>query len=141
MQPDQVQPGPSHQRSQALHELRRAHHQMRGVFALRRLEPDYHLPCADALHALIGRCRPRDVPAQLLQALALVGLAAHRRVQAETLMVGTIKAGKLEIAIAPGAGKLTRPGGGLLPIVADDLGSRMGRVMNSAFAIQAQLHM
>jgi len=56
-------------------------------------------------------------------------------------MVGTIKAGKVEIAIEPRAGKLTRLGGGFLPIVAEDLGSPMGRVMNSAFAMQAQLHM
>ena len=39
-----------------------------------------------------------------------------------------------------GAEKLTRPGGGFLPIVADDLDSSMGRVMPAAFAMQAQMH-
>ena len=52
-----------------------------------------------------------------------------------------IKSGEAEIAIAFGAEKLTRPGGGFLPIVADDLESAMGRVMPAAFAMQAQLHM
>jgi len=36
-----------------------------------------------------GQGRARDVAAQLLQALALVGGAAHRGVQAEILHVGT----------------------------------------------------
>ena len=52
-----------------------------------------------------------------------------------------IKSGEAEIAIALGAEQLTRPGGGFLPIVADDLESAMGRVMPAAFAMQAQLHM
>jgi benzoylsuccinyl-CoA thiolase BbsB subunit len=52
-----------------------------------------------------------------------------------------IKSGEAEIAIAFGAEKLTRPGGGFLPIVADDLESAMGRVMPAAFAMQAQMHM
>jgi benzoylsuccinyl-CoA thiolase BbsB subunit len=52
-----------------------------------------------------------------------------------------IRAGEAEIAIALGAEKLTRAGGGFLPIVADDLESAMGRVMPAAFAMQAQMHM
>ncbi|HYF16236.1 MAG TPA: thiolase family protein [Ramlibacter sp.] len=52
-----------------------------------------------------------------------------------------VRSGEAEIAIALGAEKLTRPGGGFLPIVADDLESAMGRVMPAAFAMQAQLHM
>lgn len=52
-----------------------------------------------------------------------------------------IRSGEAELAIAFGGEKLTRPGGGFLPIVADDLESAMGRVMPSAFAMQAQMHM
>ena len=52
-----------------------------------------------------------------------------------------IRSGEAELAIAFGVEKLTRPGGGFLPIVADDLESAMGRVMPAAFAMQAQLHM
>lgn len=52
-----------------------------------------------------------------------------------------IRSGEAEIAIAFGAEKLTKAGGGFLPIVADDLESAMGRVMPAAFAMQAQLHM
>lgn len=56
-------------------------------------------------------------------------------------VVNAIKAGQAEIGVAIGAEKLTRPGGGFLPIVADDLDSSMGRVMPAAFAMQARLHM
>ena len=52
-----------------------------------------------------------------------------------------VAAGQIEIGIAVGAEKLTKPGGGFLPIVADDLDSSMGRVMPAAFAMQAKLHM
>ena len=52
-----------------------------------------------------------------------------------------IRAGEAEIGIAIGAEKLTTPGGGFLPIVADDLDSNMGRVMPAAFAMIARRHM
>ena len=42
-----------------------------------------------ALHASVGTCRARDVAAQLLECMAVIGSATHRRVQAETLHVGT----------------------------------------------------
>lgn len=57
------------------------------------------------------------------------------------LAAQAIRAGACDIALALGAEKLTTPGGGFLPIVADDLDSSMGRVMPAAFAMQAQLHM
>jgi len=56
-------------------------------------------------------------------------------------VVQAIRSGAAEIGIAIGAEKLTAPGGGFLPIVADDLDSSMGRVMPAAFAMQARLHM
>jgi benzoylsuccinyl-CoA thiolase BbsB subunit len=56
-------------------------------------------------------------------------------------VVQAIRSGAAEIGIAIGAEKLTTPGGGFLPIVADDLDSSMGRVMPAAFAMQARLHM
>lgn len=56
-------------------------------------------------------------------------------------IVNAIKAGEIDVGIAIGAEKLTKPGGGFLPIVADDLDSAMGRVMPAAFAMQARLHM
>jgi benzoylsuccinyl-CoA thiolase BbsB subunit len=56
-------------------------------------------------------------------------------------VVAMIGSGEAELGIAVGAEKLTRPGGGFLPIVADDLESSMGRVMPAAFAMQAQMHM
>ena len=52
------------------------------------LELEHDLPCGVGLHALIGQSRARDVAAQLLQRLAVVGAAAHRGVQAETVDVG-----------------------------------------------------
>lgn len=56
-------------------------------------------------------------------------------------VVATIRSGEADLGIAIGAEKLTRLGGGFLPIVADDLESSMGRVMPAAFAMQAQMHM
>ena len=55
-------------------------------------------------------------------------------------VIAMIQSGQAEWGIAVGAEKLTRPGGGFLPIVADDLDSSMGRVMPAAFAMQAQMH-
>ena len=52
-----------------------------------------------------------------------------------------IKAGAADLGIALGGEKLTSPSGGFLPLVADDLESSMGRVMPTAFAMMAQLHM
>lgn len=56
-------------------------------------------------------------------------------------IVQAIRSGAAEIGIAIGAEKLSSPGGGFLPTVADDLDSSMGRVMPAAFAMQARLHM
>lgn len=55
-------------------------------------------------------------------------------------VMAMIQSGQAEWGIAMGAEKLTRPGGGFLPIVADDLDSSMGRVMPAAFAMQARMH-
>jgi benzoylsuccinyl-CoA thiolase BbsB subunit len=52
-----------------------------------------------------------------------------------------IQSGRVGIGIAIGGEKLTSPGGGFLPIVADDLDSSNGRVMPAAFAMIAQRHM
>lgn len=57
------------------------------------------------------------------------------------LAAQAIDAGRAEVALAIGAEKLTAPGGGFLPIVADDLDSSMGRVMPAAFAMMARMHM
>ncbi len=56
-------------------------------------------------------------------------------------LCNAIRAGQAEIGIAIGAEKLSTPGGGFLPTVADDLDSSMGRVMPAAFAMIAQRHM
>jgi len=50
------------------------------------------------LHAFVGQRWAHDVAAQLLQPLALVGIAAHRRVQAETLHVSTQRLGESGVA-------------------------------------------
>jgi len=49
----------------------------------------HYLPGAIDPHALVGQCCSGDGPAQLFQPLALVGVAAHSRVQAQALIVGT----------------------------------------------------
>jgi len=62
-----MQPRPRHQRRQPLHELQRAHHH--------------------ELQSLVGKRRPGDVAAQLLQPLAIVRFDPHGRVQTETVDV------------------------------------------------------
>jgi acetyl-CoA acetyltransferase len=52
-----------------------------------------------------------------------------------------IASGQADVGIAIGAEKLTKAGGGFLPLVENDLDSSMGRVMPAAFAMSAQLHM
>ena len=69
---------------QALHELQRRHHDVRGAVAPGGLQLQHDLPGAVALHPLVGQRRPRDGAAKLLQRLAVIGAAAHGGVQAET---------------------------------------------------------
>jgi len=99
---------------------------------------------AFAGHAYQGPCFAQKTLMKIgLQGMAMFNVE-NACASGSSAVIGAaamIKAGEAEIAIALGAEKLTRPGGGFLPIVADDLESAMGRVMPSAFAMQAQLHM
>jgi len=51
--------------------------EVRGAVSPGGLELEHHLPGSVGLHALVGQCRARDVAAQLLQRLAIIGSAAH----------------------------------------------------------------
>ena len=76
MEADQVQSRAWHQRCQPLHELQRAHHQVRGAVSPGGLELEHHLACGVGLHPFVGQCRAGDVAAQLPQRLPVVGRAA-----------------------------------------------------------------
>ena len=52
-----------------------------------------------------------------------------------------IVSGQADLGIALGAEKLSKRGGGFLPLVEDDLDSSMGRVMPAAFGMIARLYM
>ncbi len=99
---------------------------------------------AFAGHAYQGPCFAQKTLMKIgLQGLPMINVE-NACASGSTAVIGAaamIRAGEAELAIAFGAEKLTRPGGGFLPIVADDLESAMGRVMPAAFAMQAQLHM
>ena len=99
---------------------------------------------AFAGHAYQGPCFAQKTLMKIgLQGLPMINVE-NACASGSTAIIGAaamIRSGEAEIAIAFGAEKLTRPGGGFLPIVADDLESAMGRVMPAAFAMQAQLHM
>jgi len=88
MEADQVQPWPRNQCRQPLHELQRAHHQMRRAVAPRRLELELDLAGGVELHPFVRQRGAGDVAAQLLQPLAVVGLHPHRGMQAEPVDVG-----------------------------------------------------
>ncbi len=99
---------------------------------------------AFAGHAYQGPCFAQKTLMKIgLQGLPMINVenACASGSSAVIAAAAMIRAGEAELAIAFGAEKLTRPGGGFLPIVADDLESAMGRVMPAAFAMQAQLHM
>jgi hypothetical protein len=83
-----MQPPPRHQRGQPLHELQRAHDQVRRSVAPRYLELELHLPNGIVLHPLVAEHRSGDVAAQLFQPLALVCFDADRGVQTEAVDVG-----------------------------------------------------
>ena len=54
---NQVQPRAWHQRGQTLHELQRAHDQVRGAVAPGGLQLQHHLTGSVGLYALVGQCR------------------------------------------------------------------------------------
>jgi acetyl-CoA acetyltransferase len=99
---------------------------------------------AYAGHAYQGPCFAQKTLMKIgLQGLPMVNVE-NACASGSTALIGAaamIRAGEAELAIVFGAEKLTRPEGGFLPIVADDLESAMGRVMPAAFAMQAQMHM
>jgi benzoylsuccinyl-CoA thiolase BbsB subunit len=99
---------------------------------------------AFAGHAYQGPCFAQKTMMKIgLQGMPMINVE-NACASGSTAIIGAataIKCGDAELAIAFGGEKLTRPGGGFLPVVADDLESAMGRVMPAAFAMQAQLHM
>jgi hypothetical protein len=84
----QVKPWSRHQRRDPLHELHWRHHEVRRAVAPRCFELQLDLPGGIDLHALVGKRRPSDVAARLLQSLAVVCLHPHRGVQTEAVDVG-----------------------------------------------------
>lgn len=113
--------------------------------AIRAIDLDpARIGMAFAGHAYQGPCFGQKALMRMgLSGLPIVNVenACASGATAVTLATQAIRAGACDIALALGAEKLTTPGGGFLPIVADDLDSSMGRVMPAAFAMQAQLHM
>lgn len=113
--------------------------------AIRAAElPPGRIGIAFAGHAYQGPCFGQKALMRLgLSGLPIVNVenACASGASAVLLAVQAIRAGACDVALALGAEKLTAPGGGFLPLVADDLESAMGRVMPAAFAMQAKLHM
>ena len=71
-----MQPGPRHQRRQPLHELQRRHHDVGRAVVPGGLQAQHDLAGAVQLQPFVGDSRARDVSAQLLEPLAIVGAAA-----------------------------------------------------------------
>ena len=67
-----MQARPRHQRGQALHELQRRHHNVRGAVAPGALELQHDVTRAMALEPFVGDRRTRDVAAQPFEFLALM---------------------------------------------------------------------
>src|SRR3954452_2087428 len=91
MEANQMQPGTRDQCGQALQELQRRHHDMGGAVAPGALELQHDLASAVALEPLVGNRRAGDVAAQAFELLALMGVTAYCRMQAETVRVDTAR--------------------------------------------------
>ncbi|MCP5367485.1 MAG: thiolase family protein [Hyphomicrobiales bacterium] len=107
------------------------------------LDPD-RIEIAFAGHAYQGPCLGQKALMKFgLTGLPIVNVenACASGATAVQGVINAIRAGQAEVGLALGAEKLTKPGGGFLPIVTDDLDSTMGRVMPAAFAMIAQRHM
>ncbi len=86
------------QRRQSLHELRRAHHQVRRAVASWCLQLEFRLPGGVELNPLVRQRQPRDVSAQLLQSPTIVCFDPHGRVQTEVVDVGILKLARHALA-------------------------------------------
>ena len=84
------QPGPTHSHRPAMRTVRLAGSGLRCLGALGRTRLSTSWPAAMHCSRSSVLRRARDVAAQLLQRLAVVGAAAHGGVQAETLHVGAL---------------------------------------------------
>jgi len=84
---NQMQPGTRNQCGQALHEFQRRHDDMGGAVAPGALELEHDLACAIALEPLVGNGRAGDIAAQAFELLALMGVTAYCRMQAEAVRV------------------------------------------------------
>lgn len=127
------------------HELaRRAVWEAVVTSGIQPLEFKHRPSVAFAGHAYQGPCFAQKTLMKVgLQSVPMINVE-NACASGSSAIIGAatmIRSGEAEIAIAFGAEKLTRAGGGFLPIVVDDLESDMGRVMPAAFAMQAQLHM
>ncbi len=89
MESNEVEPGPWHKRGQALHELQWCHDDVGGAILIRAFQLQHNITGAVEFEPFIGDGRAGDVAAQLLELVALIHGAAHRRVEAEPLLVDT----------------------------------------------------
>jgi hypothetical protein len=80
---NQRSPGRSNHRAQPAHELHRRHHPVGRCPAARCLHPVRHVAVGQHAHPPRRHRRPRHVPAQPLQRVAISRLDAHPRVQVE----------------------------------------------------------
>src|SRR3954466_4109310 len=87
MEANQMQPGTRDQCGQTLHKLQRRHHDMGGAVAPGTFELEHDLACAIALEPLIGNGRAGDIAAQAFELLALMGVTAYCRMQAEAVRI------------------------------------------------------
>ncbi len=102
------------------------------------------LDSAFAAHAYQGPCFGQKVLMRIgIDGIPITNVenACASGVTALKSACNAIIAGDAEVSLVLGAEKLTREGGGFLPVVTDDLDSSMGRVMPAAFAMITQMHM
>ena len=90
MKPDEVEPGPWHESSQTLHELELRHDDVGSAVSVGAFQLQYDIAGTVEFESFIGDGGAGDVAAQLLELVALIHSAAHRGMEAEPLLVGTV---------------------------------------------------
>ena len=74
MKADEMQARARHECCEPLHEFQRRHHEVGRAVAKDCLQLEHDLPCAVHAQPLVGDGRARDVAAQVLKGLALIGI-------------------------------------------------------------------
>ena len=86
---NQMQPRTRHQRGEALHELQRRHDDVSGAILVGAVQLQHDIAGVIGFESFVGNGGAGDIAAQAFEFLTLIGVTAHRCMQAEAVRVDT----------------------------------------------------